>query len=73
MHETLTSFISSYGYIAVFVLVALESLGIPLPGETTLITAAAFAGSGRLSIYILVPVAANRGDSRRQLRILDWT
>ena len=58
MHETLTNFISSYGYIAVFVLVALESLGIPLPGETALITAAAFAGSGRLSIYILVPVAA---------------
>lgn len=58
MHETLTNFISSYGYISVFVLVALESLGIPLPGETALITAAAFAGSGRSSIYILVPVAA---------------
>ena len=58
MHQTLTNFISSYGYVAVFVLVGLESLGIPLPGETALITAAAFAGSGRLSIYILVPVAA---------------
>ena len=58
MHQTLTNFISSYGYIAVFLLVGLESLGIPLPGETALITAAAFAGSGRLSIYILVPVAA---------------
>ena len=58
MHETLTNFISSYGYIAVFVLVALESLGIPFPGETALITAAAFADSGRSSIYILVPVAA---------------
>src|SRR5215469_189894 len=58
MHQTLPNLISSYGYVAVFLLVGLESLGIPLPGEASLITAAAFAGSGRLSIYILVPVAA---------------
>jgi membrane protein DedA with SNARE-associated domain len=58
MHQTLTNFISSYCYIAVFLLVGLESLGIPLPGETALITAAAFAGLGRLSIYVLVPAAA---------------
>ena len=36
--------IATYGYAAVFVLVAIESLGIPLPGETTLIAAAAYAG-----------------------------
>lgn len=37
-------FISSNGYWAVFVLVGLESLGIPLPGETALIVAGTFAG-----------------------------
>ena len=43
-------FLETYGYAAVFVLVALESLGIPLPGETALLTAAAFAANGRLAI-----------------------
>lgn len=50
MHETLTNLLQSYGYAALFVLVASESLGIPLPGETELVTAAAFAASGHLSI-----------------------
>ncbi len=30
--------IASYGYRALFALVALQTLGIPLPGETGLIT-----------------------------------
>ncbi len=37
--------ISSYGYLTLFVLVALESLGVPLPGETALITAGTYAGT----------------------------
>ncbi len=37
--------IASYGYWAVFVLVGAESLGIPLPGETALITAGIYVGS----------------------------
>jgi undecaprenyl-diphosphatase len=36
----------------------LESLGVPLPGETALITAAAWAATGRLSIRSVVIVAA---------------
>lgn len=35
----------TYGYVAVFLVVMLESAGIPLPGETILVSAAAFAGS----------------------------
>ena len=31
--------IETYGYVAVFLLVAVESLGIPVPGETALIVA----------------------------------
>jgi hypothetical protein len=35
----------SHGYVAVFLLVAAKSLGVPLPGETILITASVYAGT----------------------------
>ena len=35
-----------YGYLAVGGFVLLEDFGVPLPGETILIAAAIFAGSG---------------------------
>ena len=51
--------LTTYGYAAVFVLVALESLGIPLPGETILIAAGTYAGSThRLSVWAIFAVAA---------------
>ena len=51
--------IASYGYWALFALVALESLGIPLPGETALIIAGTYAGTThRLSPWLIVLVAA---------------
>lgn len=51
--------LSQYGYAAVFVLVAAESLGIPLPGETILIAAAIYAGSThRLAVWLIFIVAA---------------
>jgi len=37
--------LARYGYVAVFMVVMLESTGLPLPGETILVSAAAFAGS----------------------------
>lgn len=37
--------IAHYGYLAVFVVVALESAGVPMPGETILISSAVYAGS----------------------------
>jgi membrane protein YqaA with SNARE-associated domain len=58
MHTTLTSVLDSYGYVILFLLVALESLGLPLPGETALVTAAAFAAAGHLSIAGVVATAA---------------
>jgi undecaprenyl-diphosphatase len=57
MHETIYELISSYGYLIVFLLVGIESFGIPVPGETALITAAAFGALGRLNIYGVVAVA----------------
>ncbi len=51
--------IASYGYLALFALVAGESLGIPLPGETALITAGIYAGhTHRLSPWVIFTVAA---------------
>jgi membrane protein DedA with SNARE-associated domain len=40
-----TQLISSYGYWAVAVTIAFESMGVPLPGETVLVTAAVYAGT----------------------------
>jgi membrane protein DedA with SNARE-associated domain len=51
--------LQSYGYLAVFVFIAVESLGLPLPGETTLIAAAIYAGSTHnLNIGIVFLAAA---------------
>ena len=58
MHETLYDLIGTYGYLIVFLLVGIESLGIPLPGETALITAAAFAALGRLNIAVVIASSA---------------
>jgi len=37
--------IASYGYFGVALVIGLESMGIPLPGETALISAALYAGT----------------------------
>jgi membrane-associated protein len=46
------------GYSVVFALIAVETMGIPVPGETALITAALLAHDGRLSIALLIVLAA---------------
>jgi len=59
--------ITTYGYWAVFVLVAIESLGIPLPGETALIFAGTYAGSTHhlnpVLIFLVASAAAIIGDN----------
>jgi len=51
--------LSHYGYAAVFALVAAESIGIPLPGETILIAASVYAGAThQLSVWAIFGVAA---------------
>ena len=50
MLEFLQHVIEQYGYLAVTLIVALEGIGVPLPGETVVVTAAAFAGRGSLSV-----------------------
>jgi membrane protein DedA with SNARE-associated domain len=64
---SISHLIDTYGYLAVFVLVAAESLGIPLPGETALITAGIYAGhTHRLNpwlIFLVASAAAIIGDN----------
>lgn len=56
---TINHILSTYGYGAVAGIVAIESLGVPFPGETALIAAALYAGStGKLDIFLVVAVAA---------------
>lgn len=51
--------IATYGYLALFALVGAESLGIPVPGETALVTAGIYAGhTHRLSPWLIFAVAS---------------
>jgi membrane protein DedA with SNARE-associated domain len=54
----LSSLLTNFGYAAVFALVGAESLGIPVPGETMLITASVYAGvTHKLSIAGVIGAA----------------
>lgn len=66
MDGTIGHLIGSYGYVILFALVAVESLGIPLPGETALVTAAALAAAGHLDaawVFGIGAAAAIIGDN----------
>src|SRR5258707_2536261 len=52
--------LANYGYAAIFIVVMLESAGVPLPGETILVSAAAFAGN-KHSLDIRYVIAAAAG------------
>ena len=49
---------SNVGYVAGFGLIAIETMGVPVPGETALIAGALAASHGTLSIEVLVVLAA---------------
>jgi membrane protein DedA with SNARE-associated domain len=47
-----------YGYLGVALAVSLESMGVPIPGETALIAAAVYAGkTHELNIWVLIASA----------------
>jgi membrane protein DedA with SNARE-associated domain len=59
--RNLDTLLASYGYLAVFIFVGVESIGVPVPGETMLVTAAIYAGTtGRLSIVGVI-IASSAG------------
>ena len=51
--HTLEPTLNQYGYLAVAGFVLLEDFGVPVPGETILILGAVYAGTGRLSIWLV--------------------
>src|SRR5262249_53786168 len=58
---SVTSFIDQHSHMALlllFAIVALESFGLPLPGETALIACGVLASQGSLSIVAVIAVAA---------------
>ena len=57
--EGLQHLLDQYGYGAIFLGIMLESIGLPLPGESLMIVAALYAASThRLDIFAIVPFAA---------------
>jgi membrane protein DedA with SNARE-associated domain len=54
----MTHYLLEYGLVLLFVLVALESTGVPLPGETALIAASVLASQGHYSIVVVIVLAA---------------
>lgn len=59
MHGAIAEFIFHYGYWAVAASIALESMGLPVPGETTLVAASLAAGSThQLDIGLVIAAAA---------------
>jgi membrane protein DedA with SNARE-associated domain len=53
----LAPLLADYGYLAVGVLVCLDNGGIPVPGQTVLVAAAVYAGTGRLDFAGVLAVA----------------
>jgi membrane protein DedA with SNARE-associated domain len=50
--------IEDFGYPLLLLAVMAESSGVPIPGETALITAAVLASRGKLQIEAVIPLAA---------------
>ena len=63
--EQLPGLVVQYGYVALFVIIALESAGVPMPGETILISSSVYAGAhqasvghGGFNIFLVIATAA---------------
>jgi membrane protein DedA with SNARE-associated domain/membrane-associated phospholipid phosphatase len=54
MLDVVSQWVSHYGYVLVAAFLLIEGAGAPVPGETALVTAAALAGRGTLSIIGVV-------------------
>ena len=62
----MTHLVDQYGLAVMFLLIALESSGLPVPGETALVAAAVLAARGHFSIVavlVLAVVGAILGDN----------
>jgi membrane protein DedA with SNARE-associated domain len=58
LQQALQEFVSANGYWAIALIVGLESMGVPLPGETILVLAAIYAAADpTLNIWVVIAVA----------------
>jgi hypothetical protein len=58
LQQALQEFVSANGYWAIALIVGLESMGIPLPGETILVLAAIYAAADpTLNIWVVIAAA----------------
>ena len=57
MLDVVSQWVAHYGYALVALFLFIEALGVPIPGETALVTAAALAGRGTMSIVGVVLAA----------------
>jgi len=55
--DVVQHFLTHWGYWAIVVGLLSENAGIPLPGETVLVSASFLAQKGYLSMYYIIPVA----------------
>jgi len=70
-----THFFTSHGLPVLFVVIMLESFGVPLPGETALIAFGVLASQGHYSIVVVIAVASAAaivGDNLGYLVIGRW-
>ncbi len=59
MFRFLIQALPAYGPVLLFALICVESMGLPIPGETIVVAAAAFAAAGRLSFgWVVVATIA---------------
>jgi membrane protein DedA with SNARE-associated domain len=67
LNDLITNLIGDYGYLAVFVLMVLESACVPVPSEVTMLfggalASAAFAGAGRELDFVAVGLLGTAGN-----------
>lgn len=55
-YGTINAFMKSYGYAAIFVLMAMEGSTLPIPSEVVLPLAGLFAANGTLDFYVALVV-----------------
>lgn len=55
--HTLAPYLQHYGYLAIAVIVGIESFGPPLPGETVIIAGSIYAAAGSLNIVAVASIA----------------
>lgn len=69
LHISISHFLDTFGYLAVFLFIGIESTGIPFPGETMLVSASVYAAlgcSGTLSepwVIVACILGATTGDN----------